>query len=472
MPDTFALIQATVPSSTTLNVAYTDSAITDWSFAIIVISGADGQTGAKMSIAFVDAAGNAANLSATARDGDTSAQVQSFHRGNETASGQVIQVTNDGAPTTGRFADASFSGALSNGFELDWTISGGGTYEMFILLFGGLTDEYVGREGDEAAGPGFEADAVLGLGFTGSFAADNGLDFIMDFGACINDGSETQACAAVQFERTAVSFGRAFARDGRYAGTISASNTEEGDAITAFTGTGFTTSATGTPETMFAALEWSDPRTSAVAIESLSGGQSGDTAFTGLGIRPAFIFGIITGNSTTDALQSGSSVSRTCIFASDGTNTYSTSAAFRSGVDVSAGGPSEGYSNWNATSVEMLDHVGATDFLASVSSLDATGFTLNITNSVAGRMLVWCVGGADLLARADETASHVENVRPIPGVVTRLDETMDLVENDRSLLTSTLEVMEPSSNARISQPGLYKGRISPAGGVSDAADLG
>jgi hypothetical protein len=141
---------------------------------------------------------------------------------------------------------------------------------------------------------------------------------------------------------------------------------------------------------MYAAFKSNGVGDYALALETLDGG-TGTKSFTGLGTKCALIVGFVCGVTSDDTFETDSSaLAPFAYFVTDGTTTISLGFSQKhNGVAIAAGNPTSTYSSYANGSILMLDHLNATEFAATVSSIDATGLTLSVTNGLSGTMMLF-----------------------------------------------------------------------------------
>lgn len=465
---TIRIVTATVPGSMG-TVDYTHADIVDWDnggLAIFLVSGntALGTEGGRTAISIVSSGAESGLLAGRALQG--ASNVPHNCAGIHTQATATIRVIDDDQlPGAGTWALATTPVALSNGVQLNWTdVSGvaGRTFRIVCILIDGLSNVDMATGAGSAIG--FEPDGVLALGFSGSVGGASTTianHFQAAFGAAINGGGQCAGAVAWEANDDPATADSIVRTDRLSIDYEASTDSETGSAVSAFTATGFT--ETGTGGRIFAAYKFTDDIPTAVAVEELSG--NGTQGFTGLGITPALIFGIVTGNETTGSAESGAARSRCAYFVSDGTNTYSISASQRhTGTLIAAGNLTACSSHYSASAIECLDHLGAVDFSATVTSLDASGFTLDVTNAMDGRMVVWAIGLGDQVIVQEESVSISEGSVLLEYQTLIVNETVTISEGDPLFMEQDATLDEPT-RGNTSQGGAMKG-VTAQGGAA------
>jgi len=408
------IVTGTVPSSAG-TIDYTHADISTWStkgLALVFVSGNSAleSEGGRISIGMVDQAGNQRMSACRLLQGRTTVSDDCVANHNDSV---VRIIDDDPLPGAASWARAIFSSALTNGVRLNWNVvSGvsGRTFNVVVVLIDGLSQCVVG-DGSGATTPNFEPDAVIGLGFNGSLGAVSAVqnNGHVTLGAAVDGSPIKQAAVVTAWDTGSEGVGHAIARNDVYGldFTPPASQTEQ--VLDDFTATGFTD--TGLGGIMWAAFLPNAAEPLGVALESLSG--SGAQSFTGMGVSSQVLVGLITGNTSTNTIQgSGPTTSTTCLFVTDGTNTYSMSLAQRETGDITALIPSEGYSRYTSGSINMLTETGGTLFSATVTGV-ANGLQLSIATGMTGRMFLFGFG------QGNQVKAHAETEDITDGAVLR-----------------------------------------------------
>lgn len=441
MADEFAVVH-TVADTGGGTQDITSSDITDFAGAIIILNGATAlstdTSHARMTVAFCDASGNMFSSARRAEDGNT-AVPETVTWGSQS----LLQIghptaTSSGAPTLIGTAEAvprSTSG-VANGIRLNWTNTPDAAYRMTAILFGGSTNVAVGQDNVPTTATlvnlGFEPDFVCFHSQHGNYGPTSAaaLDYDVGLGFAVNDGSETQASLLELWD----SGTEPVDADG-YVSTVEAAGEISGGAenhvtVTAFSASGFTWDAeTSVVPAQYFALEFSEDRTAAVAVETLPG-STGSQAFTGLGIRPEFVFGIANLMTSTNTLVDGATASTESIFMFNADEEYSHSCHHEEGITITNPPTSNAESRTENTALWVYTHDGSEAVDAAFTSLDSSGFTLNFSTATAGRMVVFAVqqaGVGPLFANeTEEISEQLITVRQFP---TQVDETEEISED-------------------------------------------
>jgi len=406
MADEFAVITATVPA-TTGEVEYTDSAITAWEAAIVITSGdnSDADNGGRVAISYVQNTNTQlVTVGGYLRNGSTPSSTCCFHSNERGAQGIDCSIYID---ETGSSHDirGDFNGIAtgSDGFKINWTdvdaVVAGADVRLIIILIGGLTNVLVDSGGSTATAGNFTPDFAISTANNAFTSANIPVaHFGIGVGAVINNAALTQRSVAVTYPNGyATTESHVVSRDSDGSCMIEphggSSVRQNAQPITAIGVGGLTEGAnsvgpTSVPDTWLM-MEFSDTRSGAVANESLSG-TTGATSLVGLDKNCEVIFGMITGSTAEDTLQGSSrSYESVCLFATDGTNTYSVSCAHKSEETISASNTTNGYSSFDGSNIKMVNGDGTTTFEASVTGITGVGLDLNITTGFTGSMFLW-----------------------------------------------------------------------------------
>ncbi len=404
MAEQYDLLEFLIPSSSG-NATYSSTKIADWDFALVVAVEDDPNTrriGARMQVsAFVkDATATPAVASVGQSMVVVDAQTSSMQgRSILVDHPNCVILLDDSVPTPQPMATGEFVSAQTNGFTLNWTITAnasGRTLKMFVLFIGGLANENV-ESATSGTSIGFQPDAVLGFS---PEDATLGSDGHMAIGFSDNRSPIVQSAFGFLSARAVTSDVATEIHSSKYAThPISTADFRHRE-ITAYTSTGFNdTSDTGAARG-HAAFQFSSAAGSNVVIESLDG-TTGIKSFTGLGFPPSVIVGVVTGNTSLNTPQAGSEAHS--VFVIVGSSVMSATVSVKHGVTVSPGTPSEAYTDFSNSQILAIDASGADAFVASLNSINASGFSLNITTGLTGKMLVWGIQGGDIFETANET---------------------------------------------------------------------
>jgi hypothetical protein len=474
MPDELAIVH-TVADTGGGTQDITDSAITDFTGAIIIVNGATALSTdtahARQTIAFCDSSGTMISTARRSEDGAPSLP-ETVTWGSQS----LLQIahptaTSATAPNVIGTAEAiarSVSG-VANGIRLNWTNTPDAAYRMTVLLFGGSTNVAVGQASVPTTAAlvslGFEPDFVAFGMQHGNYGATSGatLDYDSCLGFAVNDGSETQASIVLGWETAT----EPTVTEG-YVSTVECgaelnSGVENHATVTGFSASGFTWDAESSviPAQYFA-LEFSEARSASVAIETLPG-STGNQAFTGLGLQPEVVLGMATLIATNDSINSSALSGSESVFLFDGTDDYSHATHSEEGLTITNPPTSNAQSRTENTALWLPDDSGTVAVNASHVSMDATGFTLNFTTATAGRMLVFAVErlvidrfaaetvevSEDIVIvrsrSQDETVQISEQVLPILGRMTEQAETVEISEGVVTQLYSRVSTFRHGS---------------------------
>lgn len=428
-----AIVEATVPSSTGVQ-QYTSGALSNWSgggLALIFVSGDTGDLTFHgfCTTGLVDSAGNQRCTARVSVDASTGLPENKTADVTDQAVAILDPITGTGWGTA--IALASFSSALSNGVELNWTsVAGVGSRVFKIVLL--LIEGFVGVKVSDwsATSLGFQGDGVLsipnGNGSWGTYppAGRNANEVCPGLGGAVRLTGPPQECAYVVSDRNADPL---VSRGGRRTADLVASSDgaiERIGTLSSFGASSLTMS--GTPRGMFAAFK-SAVGDYSFATEDLDGG-TGEKAFSGLGTRAGVIVGFVCGVTSDDTFEADSSaLAPFCYFVTDGVTTISLGFTQKhNGSAIAAGNPTDTHSSYSNGSVLMLDHLNATDFAATVLEITSTGLRLNVTNGLVGTMFLFGFGTAPVVEYADAVALPL--VLPAPTVLTENRQTPTPVE--------------------------------------------
>lgn len=463
MSDEFAIVQ-TVADTSGGNQDITSGDITDFSCAIIILSGTTSQATntahARVSYGVCDDLGNERCLSWRAEDGNT-AVPETVTWGSV---GRVIQVphptaTSSTAPEaigTATAIDRATSG-IANGIRINWDNTPVSAFQMTVILFGGLTSQAVGHGSPPASATsenvGFRPDAVLFASMHGNIGTPTGSTLDMGFGlgfAVDTAGPPQTAIYGIWDNATEPTDADAIAESDRAGGEMTpATPTAAAFAVTTFESMGWQWQRdSGTPLCIYLALEFSDARASAVALETLPGG-TGNQGFTGLGIKPKLVLGAANLLTSSDSATDGATAAVVSFFAFTDTAEQSHSIHEEEGITISNPPVTNAQSRSEATALWVYQDDGATAVDASRVSMDSSGFTLNFTNATAGRMVVLAFQDPSITSVVGETVEIGETV------VTRLFQAIhvlpDPVEISEETLLITISPQEANEGIDIAE---------------------
>lgn len=385
------IVTGTIPSGGG-TVDYTHPDITSWNtkgLALVFVSGnsASESESAGICIGAVDQSGNTRMSCSRMMAGRPNVS-DCANANHSTAIVRVLDNT-DPLPSIVTWARGDFGGALANGLTINWSdVTGvsGRTFNVVVVLIDGLAQSLVGN--GSGAAIGFEPDAVIGLGFSGSIGTFGNVnaDAHVTMGAAVDGSPIKQAAIVTAWENAVDAASAGVACDNRYGLDLVLPSTQTDQALDDFTATGF--DDTGTGGIMWAALVPTGPETFGVALESLDGG-TGSKRFTGLGISSQVVIGIINGNTATNTVQNNTdALSTLCLFVTNGSSTYSMSLS-QTRETIGGGNNSNAFSRYTSGSINMLDHTGGTAFVATVGNI-AGGIDLEVSTGFTGRM--WLFG--------------------------------------------------------------------------------
>lgn len=483
MPDEFAVVRTVADTGGgTQDITHAD--ITDFRGAIIILSGATAEGSsaahARMTIGFCDDLGNGHSIARRAEDANVSVP-ETVTWGSNT---RVIQIghptaTSSSAPTLIGTADPvarSVSG-VANGIRINWTNTPDAAYHMTVILFGGTTNIAVGQ----AAVPnvsgletvGFQPDMVAFGTMHGNFGTLSAatLDYDIGLGFAVDDGAESQVSIVGLWDTfTEPTDSDAYVSNSEAGGEIvsGAINLFTVDSFSA-TGWNWSTGASTVP-VMYFAVEFSDSRVAAVAVETLPG-STGNQGFTGLGIMPDLVLGIASNITAEDALTDGADAAAETIFAFTDTEESSHACHHEEGITIANPPTTNAGSRAENNALWTFQDDGTGGAVATFVSFDANGFTLNFSAALAGRMVVLGIQ-RDALApqNVDETEEVAEETGHSAGQ--QVSATEELSETVHSLVT-TLDLTPMDLFTTMSDnalAGSERGRNAFAG--SEAADDG
>ena len=436
MPDQFAVVSVNADTSGgTQDI--TDSAITDFQGAIIFVSGAVAiattADHARKSIGICDDLGNARVLAS--RSEDAVGTTNSRNEGN-TAEVVLIQSTSSTANVAVATAVDRATSGLANGIRINWTTTPDLAYEMIVVLIGGTTNLTIGGGAvpttAASVNVGYRPNVVF---FPTTFASLTGaaLDYNIGFGAAVDAVGEPQASIYGRWDN-AVGTSDADAivdtdsAGGEAAGVTPTFNSFD---VTTFETNGWQWEATTTNVfTNYIAIEFSDDRVAAIAVETLPG-ATGNASFTGLGIQPDFILGIANLMTVEDTATDGPTAASEALFAFSNTAEFSQSTHEEEGVGTSNTG-----SRTDSSALSILDDTGSVAVNASLVSFDANGPTLNFSTATAGRAIFIAfqeLGMPIVLNETVEIGEQLTVIRQIPAII--IDETVEIAEGEVTLAT-------------------------------------
>jgi hypothetical protein len=390
-----AILEATVPNVAG-TVDYTAPGISNWSaggLALIFVSGdtAAPTFGGFLTVGLVDSSGGQRSIAWNAVDAATTIPENKENSANDHA---VVILDNTAGTGFVSIARAQFSLSLATGVRLNWTsVAGVGArvFKLVIVLLEGFASSAVGDGG--AFTWGFQADGILHVpNGNGSFSAwpnpsRNAQECTPGLGGARRDGGVSQKSAYVVSDRVNNPL---ISRGGRRTTAWSATSngvSEFVGTVTAFTATGVTVS--GTSRGMFAAMR-SAVSDYVFALETLDG-TTGLKTFSGLGSRCGLIVGFVCGVTSDDTFAAdAAALAPAAYFVTDGITTISLGMSQRhNGANIAGGNPTDTYSSFSSGSVLMVDHLNATDFLATVAKITSSGLQLQVSNALSGTLFLF-----------------------------------------------------------------------------------
>ena len=485
MADEFAIVQ-TVADTGGGTQDITSSDITDFQGAIFLVSGATAlnttTAHARRSVGFCDDLGNGRVLASRSED----AQGTTDSRNEGDAAGGVVLIQSTGTAANVAVADAvdrSTSG-LANGIRITWTTTPDLAYQMTVILFGGTTNLAIGGglppTTDTSESVGFRPDVVFFASTLGSLTGA-ALDYSVGFGAAVDDTGPPQASVYGRWDASqGTSDADALVDTGSAGGEAvgSGAPTYASIDVGSFEAGGFTWSRSGgSPNANYLAIEFSEARSSAVAVETLPSG-TGNQAFTGLGLKPELVIGVANLMVVEDTGTDGPTAAMESLFAFSSTEEHCIATHEEEGV-----GTSNTDSRSEESALFVFSDDGTVGSEASLSSMDSSGFTLNFSTATAGRMVVV---GIQMLVEASvvsetvqvgesislalrrvvgETVEVSDSLIAIPGQVVSSGETVQI--GDAIVTSSVARATNADRNGSTLQTGAERGS-SLQGGAENA----
>ncbi len=282
--------------------------------------------------------------------------------------------------------EANFSTWVADGMDIVWGVTPPSAFLLTVMFFAGsdLT-AYVDDGGGSALGCGFTPDVCIGVSHRAGWADSLSTNQAMSFGVCVNDGAETQYSINTSgADGTTVGENALLVSDDAIIENIFKTSTFTPSVITGFTSNGFT--LTGS---LFSYLLMEfNGAFSAEIIPYTTASSTGDDAITGAGFKPqAAIVGVGDDAAAYDT-RYNASIFSILISAIDDTDQYA-----NENVSKDAGENSNTHSRSDDTAIYYSDHNGSQASIASFSSFDSDGLTLNYSDvsepSMKGFILVF-----------------------------------------------------------------------------------
>lgn len=463
-----AVVRGVTPTSTGTQ-DWTHADITSWTSAIFIVSGAtsDGSvtTTARMSYGMVDSAGRQGCLGNRVEHN----RATTTHANVEASSdldplGRCLVILN---PTLNNTAgEASFHTALANGVRINWDTAPSSAFTVTCILFGGTTNARVGNASGTGAGTvvniGYRPDVaiVISGSFSVSSPSTTNNDCYPSLGFAVDDGSDTQKSIYGNWDNLVpTTDADAIVSTTRVGGDIVGSTGVNNSLALAFSATGFTmTAASGSPDFIYLALEFSAVTVFKTAIETLPSG-TGTQAFTGLGVGPYLVLGGANLLTTEDSVVDGAGASTFAAFAFTPTVYGAASLSAQEGLAL---GTSVANSYSAAKALALLNHTGTVAVEAAFSSIDPTGFTLNFTTATAGRMVVLGIQQPQAIRVLPETV-QVDDSRVLLLATKAVTSETVLVTDGALMLEQAAVSLEESPRGLISSGGVARGDIVAGG---------
>ena len=442
---------------------FRDSSITNWEFALVIASGtttADTHTThARITVGFVNAAGNMRVVGRRAEDGNT-ARSETYHWPRTTSCLLIGDPTDPTSP--GPVAELGFSAAATDGFDGTWLTTPDQAYRITIVFWGQITSSEVGTtQATTTPSTTAEYDYPLILPVGTAASANAQSDYTPGMGVAVNDGTPTQGSLFGEWNRlVTTSDSDSAIYNNRASGRV-VTGTESPVQVTAFSATPDFTAQTdsGTASFFWAGIRHANrDRNYGVALETLPG-STGTEAFTGLGFQPAVLLGAASLLTSENTLTDGPTASTEAIFAGDHLTQACHTASHEEGVVA----PTPTNANTRSTSEALVlyDHQGTIASEATLDSLDATGFTLDFSTATAGRLLVFGLEVTKLEVSALETVELSETASALEGLMVSALESLELSES-ASVATVEISTMGTTLDSKLAtaRPGLYRANVA------------
>ena len=423
MADEFAIVVLDAPLAVGAQ-DFTDPKITDWSAAILFISGdylGEGSSAQVSSVIVKKAAASetvGAYLAAFSRSGATGTG-QARHFAQTSTSGNDIVRVMDPATNGADWARGS-SSDLSNGFRITWSdvsgFSAGRRVKIVALLFG-KTDVHLGQLNGNLSffTPGVTPEQLFAVCKRGAYGGLSNNDLSIGLGGAVDGVTIEQAAVAVNWPHAA---------DPITAGTF-ASEVEAWADINAAAGAPTTADATKVTDFIPSGFEkdgadaaahylgfaWIDNRQGFCRIVDLTGSESGSTLLLNLGRHVEVVVGMFVGATSEDAVVTGEAAQAFGLFVFDGlSSAHSVSAAIDEGLDPDITA-TLGFSRYKADEWNVVDGAGGTAWRVTGLSSTAEGLRGSVVTAKAGRLFLW---GVSRIASIQPPAVPVALVLPAP----------------------------------------------------------
>lgn len=395
-------------SLSTGNVSYTSpgftpSAVIMWGTQATADGDTD-STSANFSFGFTDGS-NAQVVSASAQHGG--AQLRSWARG-----ASVYRLQDHLGVVLAEAEIVSFN---NDGFTLNWTTAAGAGYDINILVIGGVSvtgvkvgEFTISATGNTAeTGVGFQPDAVIMLHSTATTIPSNGTDN-MKWGLGLDD--------AVTAAGMSWQFGTGASTIGATSSVLSLVAEDSGGAaqfeakVGSLDADGFTvdtTTLSGSRSVAYIALQMAD-----VAVGVVETGTStGDLANTDPGFTPEFLF-------TFAKMSAWSPPATTQIHEVEFSLSISAADGTSHGLSYIGKDPALVGFAQNSSAIVQLpvdENVPSVDqVLGTLSSFDASGFTLNFTTAGNNQPLFYLAGiGGGVVGTFDNKLIYADGISTV-----------------------------------------------------------
>lgn len=284
--------------------------------------------------------------------------------------------------------EANFNAWVTDGIQLNFTSASYQAGIMVVLIradnvYCGWEDVSSGSPKDVTA-PGFEPNYIFNAIAFFRGTSGEGANWRNVFGMCANTGAAvTQGCIRQvhQSGKSAGDIAGNLSNDSVYGHYI---NTGSEGVLSDFDSNGFTITFTNFPVTYFRYLAIGDTDNGEGKVDDIQAPSStGNQAYTGFGNKPKYLF-IITSefdDINTQAFDSTRNVMGIAVVDQDNDSFFTTYDEDGAATSETACRSGAGIKSFDQTDKTGYDHV------ATLSSFDSDGFTLNYTT--AGRASYW-----------------------------------------------------------------------------------
>lgn len=451
MADQIAVVTFTTPASSgTLDI--TSGSITDtFNCAILIYTKYTtddaNQTHGVLGIGYVSTeAGDASNNHTTScvqfEDGIATSDTNTDH------SLTTAIKANDGTGLASFPIQATYSAAISGGVRLSFTVTGSVQAKCTAILFAGLSRSSIGNcsfndsaashEDVGNAGVGYYQPDLLILSSSDNTVNSGHVNGRMAIGFAVRTSPVQQVASYINVADGSTTgdtdgFIRSDCCSGGFIGDRGVAM--DRFRVTSFDSTGFNAIAEDTgglnsPQANYLAIKFSGAPNLAAKNVALTG-SAGAQSTTAIGFQPQLVFGMSSLMTSLDTLIDGSTAGSAGYFAFTASYARAYSASHNDPGTIVA------RTRQGDHAVLTLSQAAAVAQQASLTSMDASGFTLNFSTATAGYLTLLAIGAAATTSVIAETETIADQSVVFLSRTLVLDETVTI--SDGAVL-GTLDV--------------------------------